>query len=228
VGFLKEEQADLLRSQSPANFLHVLFESSILSRESMLLMSHSLAFVTVPPFVTGRHRPCRLRYETTPEELPSFHARGQAPSTFHRMSRPFRRRLIGWLYRFALLPEGSRLHCRRSRTFTGQCCQPFCPGDPTSHSDGPRVVTKYRHAKERIKLLRLHQARELGLPSEPNRDTPRTIFTWPLRRRSLPPDAGCVPSNEVRVKISGPAWTCPGRIRFHRISFHDKISPFSD
>ena len=100
----------------------------------------------------------------------------------------------------------------RSRTFTGQCCQPFCPGDPTSHSDGPRVVTKYRHAKERIRLLRLHPAWELGLPSEPKRDTSRTIFTWPLRRRSLPPDAGCVPSFEVRVKISVRAWTRTGRI----------------
>ena len=211
MGFLKEEQADLLRSQSPANFLHVLFESSILSRESVLLMSHSLVFVTVLPFVAGRHRPCRLRYETTPEELPSFHARGQAPSTFHRISRPFRRRLIGWPYRFALLPEGSRLHCRRSRTFTGQCCQPFCSGDATSHSDGPRVVTKCRHVRERIVSQGFIRFRSLA--HHPSRNA-----TPPELSSPGPSVADCYRStlarklHELWVKIFVPAWTRTSRI----------------
>ena len=115
-------------------------------------------------------------------------------------------------YRLALPPRGRSRRSGRSRTFTGQCCQPFCPGDPSNHSDGSRVVTKYRHAKERIRLLRLQPAWERGLPSEPKHDTPRTIFTWPLRHRSLPSDAGCIPSFEVRVKISERAWTRTGRI----------------
>ncbi len=134
------------------------------------------------------HRGWRKPVPTTPEELPSFHERGQAPSSFHRLRRSFRRRLIDWRYR--LQPRPLR---GRSRTFTGQCCQPFCPGDPTSHSDGPRVVPKYRREEGRISPSRLHQVREIGPPSEPKRDASRTIFTWPLRRRSLSPDAGCIP-----------------------------------
>ena len=126
---------------------------------------------------------------TTPEELPSFHERGQAPSSFHRIRRSFRLGLIDWRYHRVAKGRCSG----RSRTFTGQCCQPFCPGDPASHPDGPRAVTKYRHAKERIRLLRLHQTRELGLPSEPKRDTSRTIFTWPLRHRLLPSGPGSYP-----------------------------------
>ena len=108
----------------------------------------------------------------------------------------------------------------RSGIFTGQCEQPFCPGDPTKHSDGPRLVPKFRGRRRRIGPSGLHQVTELGPPSEPNRDTSRTIFTWPLRRRSLLPDAGCVPrQSRVRVKISERAWTRPGRIRFHQLSF---------
>ena len=156
---------------------------------------------------------------TTPEELPSFRVRGQAPSSLHRIRRSFRRRLIDWRYRFG----GSG----RSRTFTGQCRQPFCPGDSTSHSDGPSAITKYRPAGERNRFPRLRQVRELGLPPEPKRDASRTVFTWPLRRRSLPPDAGYIPSFEVRVKISVQARTRTGRIRFHPALLSVKISPFT-
>jgi hypothetical protein len=97
-------------------------------------------------------------------------------------------------YRLAL-PLRGRSRRGRSRTFTGQCCQPFCPGDPTGHSDGPPTVTKYRPVRERNQFPRLRQVTELSLPPEPKRDTSRTVFTWPLRRRSLPPGAGCVPSS---------------------------------
>ncbi len=152
--------------------------------------------------------PCFHRViATTPQELPSFHERGQAPSPFHRIRRSFRLGLIDWRYRRGPGPGGGR-----SRTFTGQCCQPFCSGDSTIHPGGPHAVTKCRHAREWIRLSRLHPAWELGLPPGPKRDAPRTIFTWPLRRRSLPPDAGCIPSFEVRVKISVQARTRTGRI----------------
>src|ERR1019366_5765873 len=36
---------------------------------------------------------------TTPEKLPSFHERGQAPSSFHRVRRSFCLGLIHWRYR---------------------------------------------------------------------------------------------------------------------------------
>ena len=39
------------------------------------------------------------RVATTPEELPSFHERGQAPSSLHRIRRSFRLGLIDWRYR---------------------------------------------------------------------------------------------------------------------------------
>jgi len=42
-----------------------------------------------------------MRIATTPEELPSFHERGQAPSSFHRLRRSFRLRLIDLRYRQA-------------------------------------------------------------------------------------------------------------------------------
>ncbi len=171
----------------------------------------AITFTTVLPFIATR----RGGHATTPEELPSFHERSQAPSSFHRFRRSFRRGLIDWRYRW-------QRGCRsgRSRTFTGQCCRPFCPGDSTSHPDGPRAVTKSRRVEGRISPSGLHLAWEFGPPSEPKRDASRTIFTWPLRRRSLPPDAGCVPrQGRVRVKISERAWTRSGRIRFHRTSF---------
>ena len=96
-------------------------------------------FPTVLPFIASR----KDRIATTPEELPSLHERGQAPSSLHRIRRSFRRKLIDWRYR-----HGPRPRVGRSRIFTGQCCRPFCPGDSTSHSDGPRDVTKYRRVEE--------------------------------------------------------------------------------
>src|SRR5271166_1970193 len=41
---------------------------------------------------------------TTPEKLPSFHERGQAPSSFHRVRRSFRLGLIDWRYRGQVEP----------------------------------------------------------------------------------------------------------------------------
>ena len=80
----------------------------------------------------------------------------------------------------------------RSRTFTGQCYQPFCSGDATSHADAHWTVTKCRPREGWIRTPGLRTARELGPLSPPKRDTPRTISTWPLRRRLLPSDPGCI------------------------------------
>ncbi len=177
-------------SQSPASFLHVLNELPILSQRSFL----SPRVVSTTHDYSGR----------------AAILSRERPGAFLVPSRP--PLISSSTYRLALPPRGQGHRHGRSRTFTGQCCQPFCLGDSTNHSDGPRVVTKYRHAGERIRLLRLQQVRELGPPPEPKRETAQTIFTWPLRHRSLPSDAGCIPSFEVRVKISERAWTRPGRI----------------
>ena len=158
---------------------------------------------TVLPF-TG----AACAFPATPEELPSFRESGQAPHSLHRVRRSFRHGLIDWRYRSTPRRMGSG----RSRTFTGQCCQPFCPGDPTKHPDGPSVVTKCRLAGKRSIPKASAEATGHGPPSRPKRDASQTVFTWPLRHRLLPPGAGCVPSFEVRVKISERAWTRSGRI----------------
>ena len=111
---------------------------AIVGLTSSLSSANRHCFPSVLPFAASR----TVRLPATPEELPSFHKRGQAPPLFHRIRRSFRQRLIDWRYRRES-PRGGR-----SRTFTGQCCQPFCPGDPTSHFAGPRTVTKSRYAKE--------------------------------------------------------------------------------
>jgi hypothetical protein len=155
---------------------------------------------------------------------------GRTPRVLRRSCRPFTRearrlpRSIASAARFVIdlwigVTAGCPwVACGRSRTLTGQCRQPFCPGDPTSHSNGPRPVTKLRCGRRRITPSGLHQARELGPPFEPKRDASRTVSTWPLRRRT--PDAGCIPRlSRVRVETSGRAWTRPGRIRSRSSSF---------
>ena len=142
----------------------------------------------------------------------------ERPGAFLVPSRP--PLVSSWTYRLAL-PLGSP-NCSADEVGLSpvSVVSHFCPGDPTNHSDGPHLVTKFRGEEGRISPSGLHPIRETGPPSEPNRDTPRSIFTWPLRRRSLPSDAGCIPrQSRVRVKISERAWTRPGRIRFHQLSF---------
>ena len=87
----------------------------------------------------------------------------------------------------------SQSSCHDFHTFAGQCCQPLCPGDAANHVDRPGIVTKSRSLKGRIGTSGLRPAWERGPPPPPKRDASRTLFTWPLRRRLLPPDAGCVP-----------------------------------
>jgi hypothetical protein len=64
-------------------------------------LTFSLSCVSCHYFHNGPsfHRQTLTRLTTTPEELPSFHERGQAPSSFHRIRRSFRLRLIDWRYR---------------------------------------------------------------------------------------------------------------------------------
>ena len=84
----------------------------------------------------------------------------------------------------------------RRGTFTGQCGQPLCPGETTSHLVGSqhRTVVGLRGEEDDPSSARLRQAWERGLPTRPKRDPSRTILAWPLRHRPLPDDAGCVAS----------------------------------
>jgi hypothetical protein len=55
-------------------------------------LTFSLSYAICHYFHNGpsyRHEPL-MRFVTTPEELPSFHERGQEPSSFHRFRRSFR------------------------------------------------------------------------------------------------------------------------------------------
>ena len=171
---------------------------------------------------------------------PSFHRRGLVASGDYsgRAAIPARERaglfpvsshelcVSSVTYRSAL-PLTGEPECGRSGTFTGQCCQPFCPGDPASHVDGPPSEPSYRSLRRMIDPPGLQAARDPGPPSPPKRDASRTVSTWPLRHRSLPRDAGCIPRRgRVRVKISERVWSRPGRIRLHRTPF-DKTAPFT-
>ena len=134
-GLPERGRADLAWSLPPANCLHVLIPGVA-------------TFTTVLPF-TGT---ALGRVPTTLEELPSLREPGQAPDPLPRVRRSFRHGLIEGRYRLTRTPRGGV--SGRRRTFIGQCCQPFYPGDSTSHPDGPLVVTKSRPARERIKVPR--------------------------------------------------------------------------
>jgi hypothetical protein len=64
----------------------------------------------------------------------------------------------------------------------------------------------------------------LGTLPRPKRDTSRAVLAWPLRRRQLPSDAGCVPLNEfeqVFLYRYGPA-----QVGFHHARFLNVAAPF--
>jgi len=120
----------------------------------------------------------------TPEMLPSLKQRLVGGRRWHRrVAGPFRN-----AYGSGLLGRP-----RRRGTFTGQCGQPLCPGDATSHRVGPQPGTVVRAAAGKPgPPRRLRQVRERGLPTRPKRDASRATLAWPLRQRPLPFAAGCV------------------------------------
>jgi hypothetical protein len=70
----------------------------------------------------------------------------------------------------------------------------------------------------------LRPVRGRGTPSRPKRGPSRTILAWPLRRRPLLDDAGCVPlRRRVRARISARVRPRTGRIRSIGVG---SIAPF--
>lgn len=104
----------------------------------------------------------------------------------------------------------------RRGTFTGQCCQPLCAGGPTRHLHGPQAVTESRPAgvpsQGFVKFRRLaHRVGRIVTPPAPS-------SPGPFAAAGCPATLAAYPSKRVRVRISGPARTRPGRIRFHQTS----------
>jgi len=125
----------------------------------------------------------------TAGELPSPSADTRDVRARHRMNRatsalPYR----------PVLPA-RRMSAGRRGTFTGQYHQPFCPGENTKHLIRPPGVTACLPMKGTASCHPpvLHDERELGTLIRPKRVPSRAIPAWPLRRRRLPFDAGCVP-----------------------------------
>jgi hypothetical protein len=115
-----------------------------------------------------------------------------------------------WIGVTAGRPEGCP--SGRSRTFTGQCRRPFCPGDSTTHSDGPRRVTKFRCGRRGSFLQGFIRPGSLAHRPSRNVTPPELSPPGPFVIGFLP-DAGCIPRLcRVRVETSRRAWTRPGRI----------------
>jgi hypothetical protein len=83
---------------------------------------------------------------------------------------------------------------RRRGTLTGQCGQPLCPGETTSHPVEPRRPTVTRAAKSVTR--RPGASADSGawhLDLGRNVIPPELVHAWPLRPRPLLTAAGCVP-----------------------------------
>lgn len=138
----KEERAGLSCGRSrTANLFHV-------------DLTWDTSFTTVPAFVR-RQDAQLLRRSCHPQSEGARHPLRSIAWAF-----AFRQWLIAQRY-----PTERFAQRRRRRTFIGQCCQPFCSGDVTSHVDGPHRVTKYRNVERMISPPRFQLAREPDLPS---------------------------------------------------------------
>ena len=160
----------------------------------------------------------------TPGELPS-QERGcpRGTASHRRVHELFRQSLISWRY-----PPDRVGRARRRGTFTGQCCQPFCPGDPARHPDGPSQVTEHP-------ALRKHATASDASANDgawhPARAETRRLLDY---LRLVPSSAQVAPHRwlhtpkRVRAEIPVRARTLTGRIRLGHFSYHDKVAPFID
>lgn len=76
-----------------------------------------------------------------------------------------------------------------------------------SHQAPPRSRPRNRVSLPGKSVSGLPPLAGLGPSRRPNRDTSRTILTWPLHRRSLPSDPGCVPPPALKRNHAPPH--CP-------------------
>ena len=159
---------------------------------------------------------CSFRLMATPEQLPSPKQRLEGAN----------RRTAASPDPFALLiglgcPGGTRDGVGFSPvSVDSHCVQASPPITPTARSDQPYRVLRRNPPGPLV----LPQAWELGTPSRPKRDPSRTILAWPLRRRPLRDDAGCIPlRRRVRARISARVRPRTGRIRSIGVG---SIAPF--
>ena len=143
----------------------------------------------------------------TPGELPS-QERGcpRGTASHRRVHELFRQSLISWRY-----PPDRVGRARRRGTFTGQCCQPFCPGDPARHPDGPSQVTEHPALRKLLQLPVLRQMTELGTPPGPKRDASWTILRLAPSSAQVAPRRWLHTPKRVRAEISVRARTLTGR-----------------
>jgi hypothetical protein len=69
------------------------------------------------------------------------------------------------------------------------------------HLSDPSTVAVLRSRKNPFQGF--SSIRNLAHHSRPKRDPSRTILTWPLRRPSLPSDAGCVAPRLFDLRLQG-------------------------
>jgi hypothetical protein len=144
---------------------------------------------------------CSFRPLATPEQLPSPSGRRWGRPPHRRIARPFRvayRSGLPWwnpgtawdFHRSvwtAIVSRRDHQSPRRPAATNRSVCCGEIPLDP--------------HV--------LPQAWELGTPSRPKRGPSRTILAWPLRRRPLLDDAGCVPLRKESSSKDFPSGTAP-------------------
>lgn len=98
---------------------------------------------------------------------------------------PFRHGLIGVRYSYTAR-DGVGF-------FTGQHHQPFYPGDPDKHPERAPQVAVCLAARGRYRPLCFSRNESMAPARGRNSRPPEFYLSWPLRRRQLPSDAGCIP-----------------------------------
>jgi len=140
---------------------------------------------------------------------------GSSPHTSHK------RTISPEAYKHAL-PHKQR---GRSGTFTGQYRQPLCSGDATKHPIRPDDGNRNSTAEEGLRLPTLQTRMGLSAPQRPKRDTSRTIRTWSLRHRLLPPDAVYIPLKR-EFEFGFPHGYGPARVGLDLIPPQNETAPF--
>ena len=87
----------------------------------------------------------------------------------------------------------SRLGREPCGSFVGQYTTPFSSGETTNHPRCPSVMTAFPRKKGIIVPRRFTRNERLAHNRRLNRDSSRSIVTWPLHHGPLPDHPGCIP-----------------------------------